>query len=999
MSGPQEGGAPDSTAGTTANRSDSIVEDYTKPSKDVARLHRHQSSVRRWDGDTPHFYPLGVHVNTFRSYGAGTYLYFKSVKRIGRLFVFMTLLSAFVIILNLTSERECVSVLDDDATVAILESTETAPESYGELETWYEDYYNTTAAAINEDEECFVVSDCAKHPIICVSFTTIAELKPTNDDEVDLEIRASLSNVGSYEDATFYLCTATFSSFEEFDEEVDELPYELSTPATDTDIDEDCFLKFEFTGPNDEIDAVIPISVAITEEYRIVFENYDFVGLTIEVYNPETEEVLWDGTSGIGEFKHVLFEIVEGEGDQDTFISGLGRRDANLIVALIDLFSMFVFMITLGMIALQENSEVADMEWEQPNVAYYTVEVRNLPKAFELSELDQHFTQFGPVADIALAHDFGPLIHLYQKRIKSLIKIEKAQAAHVSKRNDQSRARVNKLEMRLAKQDEKIDVMQKKRLGGGKRVISAFVTFENEIDAHRCFTSYNTGIFSWLFMRRQFRFKGKRLKIRNAPDPTDIVWENYGLSKFSTFFRRVITITLTVAILLVSLLIMSYIAMEKAKIDEEQDVCEDTSYTRTMAEAALAEGDPNDVHYCYCVNLGMDIFDESDFCEDPIKEYATATMLGLLPSICIVANNGIVQVILRALANFERHRSKTSRELSVAWKLAFSLFLNTAVVVWLVSVDTPGEDLGEAFNGSNAKLPSHWDSEWYERFGSAITVMLFINAVSPHIVLLCKLTVMKIMLWAYENSVKTQRELNKLYEGPNLKISERYGIMLSTVLSVMVYSPALPLVYLAGGVSMVFMYWVDKYAFLRIYKKPPRFGPEIAAIALRIMLVGVYLHVGIACWVYSADAWIANNITGGAAENVDASGVADSENGSKILKSNVFVMFFFLCLLLFILLFRLTLGELLLQTVWKCCCQGKKIRPLHHQPMSLARPVIKRYGLDSYDISKNPDYLDAFKSLENSRRLSFLATTGSSTATAKPEPVRPPTKSLGPEQA
>jgi len=60
---------------------------------------------------------------------------------------------------------------------------------------------------------------------------------------------------------------------------------------------------------------------------------------------------------------------------------------------------------------------------------------------------------------------------------------------------------------------------------------------------------------------------------------------------------------------------------------------------------------------------------------------------------------------------------------------------------------------------------------------------------------------------------------------------------------VMMYSTAIPCLYLAGFFICFFMYWSDKALFLRHYRSPPRYGLELATRAHKIMTWSILLHL------------------------------------------------------------------------------------------------------------------------------------------------------------
>lgn len=58
----------------------------------------------------------------------------------------------------------------------------------------------------------------------------------------------------------------------------------------------------------------------------------------------------------------------------------------------------------------------------------------------------------------------------------------------------------------------------------------------------------------------------------------------------------------------------------------------------------------------------------------------------------------------------------------------------------------------------------------------------------------------------------------------------------------MTFSSAMPIMYGAGCLLFFAMYWSDKILFLRHYKKPPKYGLELASRGLKILEWSIPVH-------------------------------------------------------------------------------------------------------------------------------------------------------------
>ena len=60
---------------------------------------------------------------------------------------------------------------------------------------------------------------------------------------------------------------------------------------------------------------------------------------------------------------------------------------------------------------------------------------------------------------------------------------------------------------------------------------------------------------------------------------------------------------------------------------------------------------------------------------------------------------------------------------------------------------------------------------------------------------------------------------------------------------VLMYSVAIPILYVAGFLICVTMYWSDKVLFVRSYRIPPLYGLDLAGRTRVIMEYAIVLHL------------------------------------------------------------------------------------------------------------------------------------------------------------
>jgi hypothetical protein len=159
-----------------------------------------------------------------------------------------------------------------------------------------------------------------------------------------------------------------------------------------------------------------------------------------------------------------------------------------------------------------------------------------------------------------------------------------ATEAHVLAKRELKHERERiRFERRLSHLDERLDrllVQQQQqksnqRLGinlCGRRspAVTAYVTFEEEEGVLRCLREYpELGVLHRLVQPAYKRLRGKRLRFRPAPDPSDVIWENLHYPYVSRVLRQLGVAVVTLTVLLLSFTTIFMAELKKAKLERE----------------------------------------------------------------------------------------------------------------------------------------------------------------------------------------------------------------------------------------------------------------------------------------------------------------------------------------------------------------------------------------------------------------------------------------------
>lgn len=152
----------------------------------------------------------------------------------------------------------------------------------------------------------------------------------------------------------------------------------------------------------------------------------------------------------------------------------------------------------------------------------------NLPAVLDIDQEDQI-----KVAAISLAFNNKKVISLLKSRGQSLV-------------NGQYR--------QLRKNEEQINKFVKRKKAELKRPVHAFVTWNSQEGYERCMKHLRTkkSFFGTpIFNKRKFEILDIPLQIREAPEPSDIIWENLSQSEEKTKSKQVTSYFLNFIVLAV----------------------------------------------------------------------------------------------------------------------------------------------------------------------------------------------------------------------------------------------------------------------------------------------------------------------------------------------------------------------------------------------------------------------------------------------------------------
>lgn len=257
-------------------------------------------------------------------------------------------------------------------------------------------------------------------------------------------------------------------------------------------------------------------------------------------------------------------------------------------------------------------------------------------------------------------------------------------------------------------------------------------------------------------------------------------------------------------------------------------------------------------------------------CSDFFSEYTTIEAMSTLAVFTVVVVNELLKSVFGHLVEFEGHETETEQILAHCIKLFGTMMMNTGLLVLLISGNldyfTGGKQglLKRVLSFSNLMSGSlsELDMNWYLTVGSSICYTMIINTYTVNTKIVkdyvqINLTRCLDRGCTFDMSrtkAKIQLQLENLYTGPKMQLQERYASLFVIYFVCVIFSPGMPFLWIAAAGCFFFTYIIERWAFLRMYRLPPKYGSALAETTTEILPLGILAHVIFAAWTFSSPA-------------------------------------------------------------------------------------------------------------------------------------------------
>ena len=587
-----------------------------------------------------------------------------------------------------------------------------------------------------------------------------------------------------------------------------------------------------------------------------------------------------------------------GKARKVRYITTQEKDDLNVGLMFFNLVFLSVFASFALGIGPASDGIAEEVDRNVTTVEDYTVQVSGIPEdVFDDDELWTFFGKtVGPVMKLQIAQNHGELLSFAAARDKVADRLNRA-LANVKKAREDPSVKESKLraweeaatalKMRLHACDAGIRALQEDRGGEGFRTLCAFVTFQNEEDFLGCLEMYRQGVLAWFFRPSHLRFRGKhRLKVKQAPPPDDIHWENLEYSWSQRLFRQINVKFFTFGILVLTFMAICGVEQLKSNTGTSYDEAECRRSCKYETEPRLQLIDPTireqystcfnleangDVastaehcgpldsfcYSCYCLELVtyMAVLRDKSYCAPYVEGYTMSLVAGGLAQFVIGLVNGFLTVYIDKVVRLEKHHSKSDEAVSIMRMLFVSQFLNTAMNLVVISAAVPwlkdfikGSGVeGIMFEGNIEDLAPRW----YTDVGYDLVLAMMVAPFQQRFATFVRWLNFHLGRKSAREKAVTQRELNQAYEGADFNLAVKYGEALNILFISMTFCAGLPILIPLGAVSFAVMYYVEKFDFLRVSRLPPRYGRALGRATVDVVAFAMIGHLGFAVWANS----------------------------------------------------------------------------------------------------------------------------------------------------
>ena len=456
--------------------------------------------------------------------------------------------------------------------------------------------------------------------------------------------------------------------------------------------------------------------------------------------------------------------------------------------------AFIVIIIMLQKFRYEQRKEAQECDNREWTAADFTFEVRNLPppkskdsrvkeEIAEWFRLNARPGKITSVARVNLAYDVTEIVKI-EKKIENLIKKRRTILAANPDFTGNNKE-ISEIEDQIKELEESLRKLEKEfSKGRGENYLRiAFVTlnsYEECLEVRNNFKEKR--LISRLFnssstLSQKFYWNGHQVRLRQADEPSDVLWENIAVPNKIKIRNRIIGNLISFSILLVCFFLIFEINHNKKQyVDKQKSRSQTTPLTS--------------------------------------QEKWVIRIIGWIATVIVLVINTVLRNVLKKLCLFEKYNSWTEYYIALATKQTWAQFLNSGGILLLMSL------IVHNFWGHDGLIMAIHQ------------VFVFSALLSP----LMGLLNIPYHIKAYRRyrekkkafSTMTQKEANLFFEDSACDFAEKYSTLLKNLFMAALYAPILPVAIFWTIIGNFFLFYVEKYNILRRNSICRSLGPSLA---------------------------------------------------------------------------------------------------------------------------------------------------------------------------
>lgn len=426
---------------------------------------------------------------------------------------------------------------------------------------------------------------------------------------------------------------------------------------------------------------------------------------------------------------------------------------------------------------------------------------------------------------------------------------------------------------------------------GAKLIVPkcAFVSMESET-AYNILAQESEIEFDFTYQDENGQSKKKCTKIAEAPEPTNVIWENRDFNKAIRYTRLVLVITAVLVVLFITFLAtVQAKAMTNDLIGKYDDSinCNEMNHMydeKTLSKLAADEwidyykngGEEIDRQIsstlsCFCTTQYMEIgndaaeteYTSSDgtqvrTCSEIFADRAQVGLIAMGVSFLIVGVNFALKVILVDLIKSLRLKTVTLETNYTMITIFVGQFINTAVLIVLNNASFKDFDGGDGPLSLVFSVGTETDFSvmWYKTVGTTIMRTMTSQAIWPLIEFGMFYSLMNFSR-CFDRGFGSDTFVTKapsvqayidLYAGPPYLIHYRYAAILLQIGVAFCYGCTMPPLYAIACVAFVILYINERLLVCYYYREPPAFDEKMTMLTLDIVKYVPFIMLPMAFW-------------------------------------------------------------------------------------------------------------------------------------------------------